>query len=266
MKKFIFKIYFICVFLQVSNAVQGQVTIGSESAPSTGALLQMKETDNNGTNSTKGMLLPRVALTDIYALEPCAETNEANKIAHTGMMVYNTTTDSTGVLKENIYAWNGERWRSQKVEEGEGRGSTNDMVKDITTSGYNANNIAKGTVIEFIDPLLVKTAGFYMFSLRLYGRYVGPTTLSSGYAFYVGLFRKAQGTDVEIMVDCAEINLVKSSLDVTTYAVNLGGEFDYGDTAVLRIAHHPTAGTQMVLLKAQRPLGANKTSLIWWKL
>lgn len=183
-----------------------------------------------------------------------------------GMMVYNTTTDQTGILKENIYIWNGERWRSQKVEELEGQGATNDLTTDITTSGYNANNIAKGTVIQFVDPLLVKVDGFYMFSLRLYGRFTGSTTLSSGYAFYVGLFRKAQGTNVEIMVDCTEINLVKSSLDVTTYAVNLGGSFNYGDTAVLRVSHHPTAGTQMVLLKAQKALGANKTSLIWWKL
>lgn len=99
-----------------------QVTIGLEKAPETGALLQLKEDDLSGENSAKGLVLPRVQLTDINNLYPMFSPDPDNKYdtpekkseqdaLHTGLVVYNMnqclgyTGDSKGV-----HTWNGNKW------------------------------------------------------------------------------------------------------------------------------------------------------------
>ena len=58
------RICFIILFVELSSlyTIKSQVTIGSASPPNKGTLLDMKENDNIGANSTKGLLLPRVEL------------------------------------------------------------------------------------------------------------------------------------------------------------------------------------------------------------
>ncbi|GHT36075.1 hypothetical protein AGMMS49574_27160 [Bacteroidia bacterium] len=55
-----------------SLQVQSQVTVGSGGGPVAGALLQLKERDmsNGDANSTKGLELSRVTLTDKNRLYP----------------------------------------------------------------------------------------------------------------------------------------------------------------------------------------------------
>ncbi|MBF0648025.1 hypothetical protein IR083_04265 [Dysgonomonas sp. GY75] len=110
-----------------TQTILAQVTIGSGIPPSAGALLDLKQENstNGGANSTKGLLLPRVNLTDWRNLYPMfsADTGYINNVgdkkdnydkAHAGMVVYNVnnclntvTADGTGA-----YVWNGLRWES----------------------------------------------------------------------------------------------------------------------------------------------------------
>lgn len=118
-----FKIIFFVSFLlaQICFSAIAQVTIGSGYKPRSGTLLELKQNENLGANSNKGLLLPRVVLSDLTKLYPMLENEDEyntssteqesqNKI-HTGLMVFNsnecfnTTSNSQGV-----YIWSGSKW------------------------------------------------------------------------------------------------------------------------------------------------------------
>lgn len=101
--------------LILSNITLGysQVTIGSSGAPEAGALLQLKENDNTGVNSTKGLNLPRVALktklNDLNITLGIDDVLDAKE--HTGLIVYSTTICLDGVYGANgVYVWDGSQW------------------------------------------------------------------------------------------------------------------------------------------------------------
>ncbi|NDV69671.1 FISUMP domain-containing protein [Dysgonomonas sp. 25] len=106
-----------------------QVTIGSNSTPVDGALLELKEKNAlspGGENSTKGLGLPRVSLSSLTI--PAAGTNLATTIVgtiasdnwdkgdHAGLFVYNMREDLQCVGEEldgiysMIHVWDGEKW------------------------------------------------------------------------------------------------------------------------------------------------------------
>lgn len=109
---------FIFLISILTIKASAQVTFGNLEEPTKGSLLQLKNIDNitNGNaNASKGMLLPRVELTNIRKLYPMFEIgydeNKYNQI-HTGLVVYNineTLYDGDG---EGIYTWDGEKWIS----------------------------------------------------------------------------------------------------------------------------------------------------------
>lgn len=91
-----------CIISYISNSFS-QVTIGSSEKALPGALLQLKNIDNvtdDSENSTKGMMLPRVALykpndlTDILT-----DQAQENLQSYIGLMVYNTTESVYFVLE-----------------------------------------------------------------------------------------------------------------------------------------------------------------------
>lgn len=103
--------------------IKSQVTIGSDTPPEQGALLQLKTQDatTDGGVTTGigggGLLLPRVELTDRNTLEPFIQKDDpANeeyiktKKRYTGMVVYNLA-DLTD-LKIGICYWNGDKWNN----------------------------------------------------------------------------------------------------------------------------------------------------------
>lgn len=112
--------------------LQAQVTIGSDEEPVEGALLQLKDTKGvttNASNSTKGVVFPRVALSQKDRLYPMFGTTlaedplyTANLAAynarHAGLIVYNTYTSPVSVtnanliFQEGLYVWLGDRWAS----------------------------------------------------------------------------------------------------------------------------------------------------------
>jgi len=83
-------------------SLNAQVRIGGNAAPNASAVLDLNADDTN--SGTKGLALPRVALTSNQMLLPGVTQNL------TGMMVYNTSTTGTGVNRIGIYYWNGATW------------------------------------------------------------------------------------------------------------------------------------------------------------
>jgi hypothetical protein len=105
--------------------LNAQVTIGLGEAPSSGALLQLKEKEvsDNSANATKGLELPRVELVNKNNLYPMFQANDPSYTGvsktsedkkHTGLTVYNITTDPNEGFEPGIYVWNGQEWTSSK--------------------------------------------------------------------------------------------------------------------------------------------------------
>ena len=105
MKKIIFLLSFVAFFAIQTDA---QVTIGSEFPPNKSALLDLNE---DSLGSTKGLLLPRVALKSTVDASPLLEHVE-------GMTVYNTGTTNTSesgyvagtYVSPGLYYNNGTQW------------------------------------------------------------------------------------------------------------------------------------------------------------
>ncbi|MDR0371667.1 MAG: hypothetical protein LBH80_07455 [Prevotellaceae bacterium] len=117
------------VAIFTAGATYAQVSIGTAEAPVSGALLQLKEmeqVEDGSLNAYKGLLLPRVALSDkneLYPMfladpdDPTSGPNDdyaANKDVldntHIGLVVYNLTDDESKGLTPGLNQWNGEQW------------------------------------------------------------------------------------------------------------------------------------------------------------
>jgi len=101
-------IVWVCTF-----PAQSQVTIGLDSVPLNGTLLDLEESfTNGGVNSTKGMMLPRVFLTDIDSLVPMLTGTELDyetlKPFYTGLAVYNVNINAP--FEKGLYVWDGNQW------------------------------------------------------------------------------------------------------------------------------------------------------------
>ena len=110
--------------LTVASTTKAQVTIGSSDPPIQGTLLQLKENDNPEENTSKGLILPRVQLSDKNNLFPMfadagnnnipnsdyanpAYKNEQDKL-HTGLIVFNT--NRCAPFGKGVFLWNGQKW------------------------------------------------------------------------------------------------------------------------------------------------------------
>jgi len=152
-----------------------QVTIGLSEKPVEGAILQLKNIPNikdGSANSTKGLILPRVALVNETAL-----ILETDKISSTGLTVYNTTPYCTSKLVEmypGIYTFDGDVWQpllknnnapyanTEKVwvtkdQEGENFrasrfGSQIWMVDNLSAKGYDTESEAYGIITPSNTP------------------------------------------------------------------------------------------------------------------
>jgi hypothetical protein len=117
---------FLLFSISLAN-LQAQVTIGSGSAPEEGALLQLKETENEDDNSSRGLLFPRVSLVKANELFPmygmpgnenAAYITDKTTVgkSHTGLVVFNTTDNPTqtqekDVFTPGLYIWDGSLWK-----------------------------------------------------------------------------------------------------------------------------------------------------------
>ena len=109
------------IFLANFAIGHSQILIGKLEKPVVGALLELdNSTTITGTNSTKGMLMPRVALTSKTDLFPMftkhatvtGEYSEGTKATedkkHSGLVVYNTTDNAD--FSPSLYVWLGTEW------------------------------------------------------------------------------------------------------------------------------------------------------------
>lgn len=144
----IFIICFLCASISITSF--SQVTIGSSQKTVTGALLDLKEytTKPDGSNSARGLLLPRLELTKANSLidinQGTIDVSEYPK--HTGLMVYNLKTESCENMYPGVYLWNGSMWNrvgqqtSAKVSvfvdkrDGENYHTGHFVIKDANTS------------------------------------------------------------------------------------------------------------------------------------
>lgn len=115
MKYPIIVIVFLSFFCLKGNS---QVTIGVDEEPVHGAILQLKDQKNvavGGVNATRGLLLPRVHLTDLNSLIDIIPDSEdrPDPNVHIGLTVYNMNEDACSLkvpLRRGVYMWNGNTW------------------------------------------------------------------------------------------------------------------------------------------------------------
>lgn len=118
MKKVIHLTLLICAFL-LPFQLKSQVTIGSGIVPNKGALLDLKENENEdaaqgGKTANRGMMLPRVNLPFLNKLQPMYSYDAENipssddLVAHTGLTVYNT--NKCEPFGRGVYVWDGSQW------------------------------------------------------------------------------------------------------------------------------------------------------------
>lgn len=118
MKK-ITKILLSISLILTSIYTTAQVTVGSQYEPEKGALLDIKGNNNTGANSTKGLGIPRVMLSNLSELYPMYGTagyedteytqyKDLLKQKHAGLTVYNLTENE--MLVPGFYLWDGSKW------------------------------------------------------------------------------------------------------------------------------------------------------------
>lgn len=95
--------------IALSEKLSAQVTIGSRIPAKTGALLDLKESNEIGSNSVRGLLLPRVNLQKIKQLAP-ENGDYTDKESHTGLVVYNLVRNIEEDLCPGVYIWSGDQW------------------------------------------------------------------------------------------------------------------------------------------------------------
>jgi hypothetical protein len=111
----------VCILLPLvlgaATNMKAQVSIGTDEAPVQGALLQMKEVNDNVSNDkandTKGLGIPRVELTEraqLYPMFPTAYDKTVEDAKHTGLMVWNT--NASVMEGVGVYYWDGKQWVS----------------------------------------------------------------------------------------------------------------------------------------------------------
>lgn len=90
--------------------VNSQVTIGSKVAPLEGVLLDLKEfeSDTNNATATKGLGLPRIALSSANTLAPIQIEATESPDSYAGLVVYNI--DKCSLNGSGIYVWNSANW------------------------------------------------------------------------------------------------------------------------------------------------------------
>jgi len=149
-------IVWVCTF-----PAQSQVTIGLDSVPLKGILLDLEESfTNGGVNSTKGMMLPRVFLTNIDSLVPMLTGMEPDyetlKPSYTGLVVYNVNINAP--FEKGLYVWDGTQW--SKTSSSSGLSSIK-AKNGLTALGIDTvvlgGDLVKNTTINLGDSNLIFT-------------------------------------------------------------------------------------------------------------
>lgn len=140
-------ILFFTMFICTSTISLAQVTIGSTEAPLKGAILQLKENNNLGANSTRGMMLPRIQLLPSGKIKG-SETLVLG-IESTGLIIYNTI--ETDEYCIGTYIWGDGKWTHLQAydalsNEADNYNPTTGILKDIEGNEYTTAKFGKAGV------------------------------------------------------------------------------------------------------------------------
>lgn len=116
------RILLLVIFFSFTHIFFAQTTIGSDLEPISGSLLDLKEyaPDSKNSTATKGLILPRVELTDRNQLYPMFINNATytgqekmtQDMQHIGLVVYNTNSGEPYNFCQGIYVWDGYQWKA----------------------------------------------------------------------------------------------------------------------------------------------------------
>ena len=213
-------ILFMCflLILSANSNLFAQVTIGNESPPERGALLEHKEKDiTNPTqnvvsleNSTKGVLYPKVMLRDAAKLTPLYggsdsgsgiwsdEATPEEKLKAVGMVVYNVNPDAIN-MDEGLYMWKIDEWVKLNQD-----GAA--VVQPVNCSAIRING-------SYIEGTPLNSNNYLEIDLNVTkkGSFVISVLSGNGYSFYyTGMALEtgvltvkvpAQGTPVLVQTD-----------------------------------------------------------------
>ncbi len=218
------KIYSLFAILLLSTStitLQAQVTIGSNNAPSSDALLDLKS--NLDGTSAKGLLLPRVKLTSTSL--SIAGTTTMNPA---GMIVYNVNT--AGDVTPGYYYSDGAKWVRIADASASGSGSTG------TSSGWSlSGNASTNPGTDYIGTtdakdFVVKTNGAEAMRVTSGGNVgigTGSDALTSklevngsatNHTSYVAP-NTADATTGTIIIDFSNSNLAYTTADATDFTI-----------------------------------------------
>jgi len=161
----------VIVTLYIVSPLRSQVTIGSGIEPRKGSLLELKENDEAGKNSTKGFSLPRVKLESLTKL---TVDDDSKGMEYKGLTVQNTYT--TDGFTEGIYCWDGYKWTlvvsvkeqgkdgQMLISKGAGKAPEwkSQQELNIPTVDFIANTITTGSTYVPADFRTVKLDSIYM--------------------------------------------------------------------------------------------------------
>ncbi len=229
------------------------ISVGGKSPTNSSAQLALLDPN-------KALLFNRVALTGLRDIVTIP-----NPVA--GTIVYNTATN--GVFPDNIipgyYYFNGVVWYKWQYGEINSQLSGIDLKTDCYSTGINGlSGAASATPAVFVEEIVIKEQGTYIFSLRLYGQ---PTNVTGSYpaifdrmVYYLFLMKNGSTE-----VNSAVFNIPSFNAgEGTTHTITMQAVLAQGDVVSFRLGHN--LGTPGWKLQAKTGLVANKTSLIYWKI
>jgi hypothetical protein len=163
------------LLLTVTGYVHAQVTIGAESYPSKGSLLDLVSSD-------KGVLFPKVALVAYNDLSPVIINPSSEDEAHsTGMVVYNENDQAYGVVV-GLVVWNGQEWQPLSGTIGSMSQISEMECENIIVKGIYTKNQSLSTASnQIIMPVTVHKEGSYNVLVEVYQG--DDPSLSNGYTF-----------------------------------------------------------------------------------
>lgn len=208
------------VFLLITAGVYAQVTIGSTLPPRRGSLLDIKQysTTNKEINATKGLGLPRVALTSLSEL---TVDNQSKKDEYAGLTVYNITNNTQ--VTEGIYCWFGNTWK--KVILMDTVGEDGNM---LISNGDNTYRWGSITIpgVKLYRPS--QTAGFvagnsvpqrYSWSQMMYSDQ-GTNVYASNPAAFANSFLYTEKLKIETNANNNKLMLIGLTADITKKTVS----------------------------------------------
>ncbi len=163
----------IFISITVTSSLKAQVVIGTDQQPDPSALLEVRDNVNPAGLSTKGLLLPRVAITDtlVFGLAGNSKTS--------GMVVYGTSAKSAANFGPGVYYWNGTKWvftgnsipqdswkygGNAPITSSQSVGTKNAVDFNIITNNTTRISVAKDGKVSMIDLPTATSADPFLFA------------------------------------------------------------------------------------------------------